>query len=147
MPISRWMDKEAVVHIHHGILLLAILWNSAFKWVYLSFSPLPLASLLFSAICKSSSDNHFPFLHFFFLQMVLITASCTASQTSVHSSSGTLSIWSNPWIYFSLPLYHHKGLGLSHTWMVSRFSLFSILYTVVCIYQSQSPNLSYPYPL
>ena len=26
--------------------LLAILWNSAFKWVYLSFSPLSLASLL-----------------------------------------------------------------------------------------------------
>ena len=30
--------------------LLAILWNSAFRCVYLSFSPLPLASLLFSAI-------------------------------------------------------------------------------------------------
>ena len=31
--------------------LLAILWNFAFKWVYhLSFSPLPLASFLFSAI-------------------------------------------------------------------------------------------------
>ena len=40
------------------ISLLAILWNSAFKWVYLSFSSSPLASLLFSAICKSSSDNH-----------------------------------------------------------------------------------------
>ena len=26
--------------------LLALLWNSAFKWVYFSFSPLPLASLL-----------------------------------------------------------------------------------------------------
>ena len=26
--------------------LLAVLWNSACKWVYLSFSPLPLASLL-----------------------------------------------------------------------------------------------------
>ena len=31
-----------------GLSLLAILWNSAFKWVYLSFSPLPFASLLFS---------------------------------------------------------------------------------------------------
>ena len=41
--------------------LLAILWNSAFKYVYLSLSPLPLASLLFSAICKTS-DNHFAFL-------------------------------------------------------------------------------------
>ena len=27
--------------------LLAILWNSAFKWVYVSFSPLPLACLFF----------------------------------------------------------------------------------------------------
>ena len=34
---------------------------------YLSFSPLPLAYLLFSAICKASSDNHFAFLPFFFL--------------------------------------------------------------------------------
>ena len=60
------------------ISLLAILWNSAFIWVYLSFSPLPFTSL-FSAICKSSSDNHFAFLHLFFLGMVLITASCTMS--------------------------------------------------------------------
>ena len=29
--------------------------------VYLSFSPLPFASLLFSAICKASSHNHFAF--------------------------------------------------------------------------------------
>ena len=51
--------------------LLAILWNSAFKWVYLSFSSLLFASLLFTAICKASSDSHFAFLHFFFLGMVL----------------------------------------------------------------------------
>ena len=41
--------------------LLAILWNSAFKWEYLSFSPLLFASLLFTAICKASSDSHFSF--------------------------------------------------------------------------------------
>ena len=35
-----------------------------------------LTSLLSSTICKASSDNHFAFLHFFFLGMVLITASC-----------------------------------------------------------------------
>ena len=45
----------------------------AFKWVYLSFSPLPFVSLLFSAICKASSDNHLTFWHFFFLGTVLIT--------------------------------------------------------------------------
>ena len=31
--------------------LLAILWNSSFRWVYLAFSPLPWVSLLFSVIC------------------------------------------------------------------------------------------------
>ena len=75
--------------------LLGILWNSAFRWIYLSFPPLPLASLLLSATCKTSSDNHFAFLHFFFLRIVLITASYTMSWTSLHSPSGTLSIrWS-----------------------------------------------------
>ena len=71
--------------------LLDILWNSDFKWVCLSFSPLPFAFRLLSAICKSSSDNHFDFLHFFFLGMV-----CAVSQTSVHSPSGALSIRSDP---------------------------------------------------
>ena len=50
--------------------LLAILWNSAFKWVYSSFSPLPFSSLLFTTICKASSHNRFAFFHFFFLGMV-----------------------------------------------------------------------------
>ena len=137
--------------------LLAIPWNSAFRWVYISFSPLPFASLLFSAICKAFSDSCFATLHsfsfsstsllllthlppsscmctqscnpmncslpgasvhgslqarvlewiaisfsmhFFFLGMVLITASCIKSQTSIHSSSGTLSIRSNPLTLF-----------------------------------------------
>ena len=97
--------------------LLGILWNSAFRWVYLSFSPLPLASLLFSAICKPSSDNHFAFLHFFFLEMALLPVSCTMSLTSEHSSSGTLSDLI-PWIYFSLPLHNRKGFDIGHTWMV-----------------------------
>jgi len=81
---------------------------------YLSFSPLPLAFLLFAAICKAPSDNHFAFLRSFILGMVLVTASCTMSQTSIHSSSGILSIRSNP-LNLSLPLYNHKGLDLGHT--------------------------------
>ena len=97
--------------------LFAIFWNSAFKCVYLSFSPLPFVSLLFAAICKASSDSCFDFLHFFFLGMVLIPASCTVSQTSVHSSSGTLS-GLIPWIYLSLPLYNDKGFDLGQSWMV-----------------------------
>ena len=73
--------------------LLAILWNSACKWVYLSFSPLPFASLLFTAIYKASSDNRFAFLQVFFLGMVLIAASCTMSWTSVHSSPSIGSLY------------------------------------------------------
>ena len=44
-----------------GFFILAVLWNSAFKWVYLSFSPLLFTSLLFTVICKASSNSHFPF--------------------------------------------------------------------------------------
>ena len=55
-------------------------------------------SFLFTAICKASSDNHFAFLHFFSLRIVLFPASCTMSQTSVHSPLGTLSDLI-PWIY------------------------------------------------
>ena len=70
----------------------AILSNSAFKSIYLSCSPLPFTSLLYTAICKASSDNHFAFFAFLFLGMVLITASCTISRTSVHSSSALCQI-------------------------------------------------------
>ena len=49
--------------------LLDVLWNSAFTCVYLSLTPFPFVSLLFSAICKASPDNHFACLHFFFFGM------------------------------------------------------------------------------
>ena len=86
----RWSLRKAFLS------LLALLWNSAFKRVYLFFSYLPFTSLLFSAIYKASSDNHLAFLQFFILGMVLIPASGTMSQISIHSSSGTLSNRSNP---------------------------------------------------
>ena len=41
--------------------LLVILWNSACRWVYLSFSPLPLASRLFSATVKPPPTTILPF--------------------------------------------------------------------------------------
>ena len=77
-------------------LPLAILWNSAFRCLYLSFSSLLFASLFFTAICKASPDGHFAVLHFFSMGMVLIAVSRTMSRTSVYSSSGTLSIKSSP---------------------------------------------------
>ena len=69
---------------------------------------------LFTAVCKPSSLNHFAFLQFFFLAMVLITASFTVSRTSIHNSSGTPSGLISR-IYLSLPLYNHKGFDLCHT--------------------------------
>ena len=90
---------------HWGRLsyLSLVFFGTAFKWVYLSFSPLPFTFILFSAICKASSDNYFAFLHLSFLGMILITASYKISQTSIHSSSGTLSELIL-WICLSLPL-------------------------------------------
>ena len=85
----HWSLRKAILS------LLAILWNSAFKWACFSFPPLLFASLLFIAICKASSDSHFTFLHFFYLAMGLIPVSCTRSRISVCSSSGTLSIKSS----------------------------------------------------
>ena len=76
----------------------------------------------FWAICKASSDNHFAFLHFFFLDMVLVTASCTILWTSICSSLGTLSDLI-PWIYLSLLLCNHKRIDLGHTWKAKWFSL------------------------
>ena len=67
----HWSLKKAFLY------LFAILWNSAFRWIYISFSPLPFASFLSN--CELSSDNHFAFLHFFFLGMILFTAPCTMS--------------------------------------------------------------------
>ena len=116
-PILLFSSLSLLLSLRKAFLpLLAILWSSAFKWVYLSFSSLLFGSLLFTAIGRASSDNHFAFLHFFFLGMILIPASCTMLQTSVHSSSGNLSDLI-PWIYLSLPLYIHKGFELGHTWM------------------------------
>jgi len=78
----HWLLRKAFLS------LLAILRNSAFRCLYLSFSPLLFISLLFTAICKASSDSHFAFLHFFSTGMVLIPVSCTMLRTSIYGSSG-----------------------------------------------------------
>ena len=112
--------------------LLVILWNAAFKWVYLSFSPLPFTSPIFTTLCKASRDNHFAFLHFFFLGMVLITASCTMSRTSVHDSSGTLSDLI-PWICLSLDSVVHTNL-LIRGKKGSTVTFVSLFVTLWCLF-------------
>ena len=114
MPIFAWsVPLVSLVFLKRSLVFPILLFSSislhcylkrlshlsllffGFRWVYLSSSPLPFTSLS-SAICKASSDNHLAFLHFFFLGMVVIPTSYTMLQTSVHSSSGALSIRSNP---------------------------------------------------
>ena len=130
LHISNFLEE--ISSVSHSIVFLyffAVITRKVFLsllaifWAYLSFSPLPF-TFLFTAICKASSDNHFAFLHFFFLGMALISASCTMSQTSFHNSSGTLSIRPNP-LYLSLPLYNPKGFDLGQTWVVYWFSVLS----------------------
>ena len=91
--------------------LFAILWNSALRWVYLSFSLLAFTSL-FSAICEASSVNYFAFLYFFFFGMVLITTSCSVQLlncvwltvtpwTAAHQTAAHLS-FTNAWSWLKL---------------------------------------------
>ena len=70
---------EEISHLFHSILFLylhSIVYNeegllmapsySLELCIYLSLSPLPLVSLLSSAMCKVSSDIHFAFLNIYF---------------------------------------------------------------------------------
>ena len=76
-----------------SLLFFGILHSSGYIFPFL----LCLSHLFFSQLfVRPPQITIFAFLYFFFLGMLLITASCTMSQTFVHSSSGTLSIRSNP---------------------------------------------------
>ena len=99
--ISHFLDEifnlfHSVVSLYFlrcGLLraflsLLAILWNDAFSGLYLSFSPLLFFSLLFTAICKASSESDFAFLPFFFFGMILIPVpvQCHEPPSIVHQA-------------------------------------------------------------
>ena len=88
-----------IVHLRPSYL--SLLFSGILHSVGCYLSPLPFTSLLSSAF------------FFFFLEMVLATASCTMLQTFIQSSSGTLPDLI-PWIYSSPPLYNHKGFDLVH---------------------------------
>jgi len=98
--------------------LLAFLWNSAFRWIYLSFSLLPFTSLLFSAFIRPPQTTVLPFC-------ISFSWGWSRSQPPVQCYK-PLSIVLQafclsdlvPWIYLSLPLCNHMGFDLGHTWMV-----------------------------
>ena len=84
-----------IVHLGRHSNLFLLFFETLHSGGYI-FPLLLCLSLLFSAMCKTFLDNHFAFLHFFFFGMILVTTYYTLLQTSVHSSSGTLSIKSSP---------------------------------------------------
>ena len=88
-PIFRCIDhKEGFLIFPCYSLKLCIQMGMFFLFSF--------ASCFFSQLFVRPPQNHFTFLHFFFLGMVLVTASCTVLRTPVHCCSGTLSIRSNP---------------------------------------------------
>ena len=93
--------------------LLVILENSAFRWICLSFSPLPFPFLLFSAVLRPSQTIILPLGHFFFLG-IDFGQPLLYNITSVHSSPGILSGLITH-IYLSPLPYNHKGFDLGHT--------------------------------
>ena len=95
-----------VVHLR-SLSCLSLLFFGTLQSDGYIFCFLLCLSFLFSDIHKTSQDNHFALLHFFFLCMVLAITCCTVIWTSVHSSLGTLSDLI-PLIYLSSPLYNHK---------------------------------------
>ena len=82
-------------------------------------------SQLFVRPCQTTI---LPFLHFVFLGMILITASCTMSQILFIVLQALSLSDLIPWIYSSSPVYNHKGFDLGHTWMAYLF--FSTLFNL-----------------
>ena len=99
----HWLLRKAFLS------LLAILWKSACRWVYLSFSPLPFTSLLFSAICKPPQTTILSFCISFSWGWFwsLPPVQCHKPLSIVLQALCLPDLI--PWIYLSLPLYNPKG--------------------------------------
>ena len=118
---SHWVVSLLFLCINHwgrlsylSLLFLGTLHSNGYIF---PFSPLPLASLLFSAIHKASSDNHFCLFAFLFLGDGLDPCLLFNVTNSLHSSSGTQSIRSNPLNLFVTSTVF-GAFDLGHTWMV-----------------------------
>ena len=90
---------------------LVILWNSAFKCVYLSFCPLLFASLLFTAICQTPQTKILPFC-------ISLSWGWSWSLSLIQRQeppSIVLQVLCPsdliPWIYLSLPLWFRSYLN------------------------------------
>ena len=88
--------------------LFAVLWNSAFKWVYLSYSPFHFVSFLFSAFVRPPQATILPFwISFSWRWSWSLPAIQCHKPWSIVPQAFSLSDLI-PWIYLSLSLYNHK---------------------------------------
>ena len=96
VPEELW--TEVCDTVQEAVIKTVPMEKKCKKSNWLSEEPSQIAMKRREAKGKGEKERyiHFAFLHFFFLGMILIPASCTMSQTSVHSSSGTLPIRFNP---------------------------------------------------
>ena len=85
---------------------------------------LPFASLLFSAICKASSDKHFAsYISFpWRWSWSLLPVQCHKLLSIVLQALYLSDLI--PWIYFLLPLYNHKGFDLVQSEWSTGFPYF-----------------------
>ena len=98
--------------------LLAILWDSAFKWVYLSFAPLPFTSFFSQLFARLPQTTVLPFCIFSSLGRFWSPPSSQCHEPpSVVLQAICLSDVM-PWTYLSISLYNCKGFNLGHIWMV-----------------------------
>jgi len=115
---SHWSLRKAFLS------LLAILWKAALKYVYLSFSPLPFTSHLFSAILRLPQTSIFSFCISFSWgwSWSLPPVQCNEPLSIVLQALCLSDV--TPGIYMSLPLYNRKGFGLGHAEWPSGFLYF-----------------------
>ena len=94
------------------LCLLAILWNSALKWVYFSFSHLPFTSLLSQLFVKPPQTTILPFCISFSWgwSWSMPPVQCHEPPSIVLQALCLSDLI--PWIYLSLPLYNCKGFDL-----------------------------------
>ena len=126
------------------LFLLDILRNFVFRWLYLSFFP-SLSFLFFLQLfVKSTQTITFPSCICFSLgwSWSPLSAQCYKALSIVLQALCLPDLI--PWIYFSLPLYNHKGFDLDHTWMVYWFSLLFNLSLNLAIRSSWSESQSAP---
>ena len=97
IPFSCFPVFLCIVHWGRLSYLFLHFFGTLYSDGYTFLFLLCLSLLYFSQLfVRPPQNSHFTFLDFFFLGMALITTSYTMLRTSVHSSTGTLSIRSNP---------------------------------------------------